>query len=127
MSWLLFALGTIVLWSIVNIIDKHVITDELKDPYLCTVIYGGVFFLIFSTFTLIFGSFALPLKFKLLAMAIGAIFLGGIFLYYKSLQYEEVSRVIPVFALGALFVLAFAILFLGERLSALKLLGILQK
>lgn len=41
MLWITFALLAALAWAIVGILDKYVITHELKDPILATVMFGG--------------------------------------------------------------------------------------
>ncbi len=124
MLWLLFAISAALLWATVTIIDKHVVSDELKDPFLCATVFGFGLFIILSLFSLFFIEFTLPLKVIALALGIGFLYIGGIFLYYRALQVEEASRVAPILSLTALWVFALAVLFLKESFSALQLLGI---
>ena len=94
----------------------------------------GVFKLLFySTFV-----FLIPItayffatgghSFTLFELQAGAIvgigLLGGYFLYFKSLEAGNVSLVGPISELWCVFTAIAAVLFLGERLSAIQVAGI---
>ena len=120
MSWFVFALIAAFLWSLVNLIDKHVIDKELKDPILCSTVYSFMVFIIFFFSSLAFG---LP-SFSWQAFLAGLLFSLAIYCYYKALTSGEVSRVIPLTYLNVLLVLGIAVVFLGEPLTLLDILGI---
>ena len=38
MSWVLYCLGAVVVWAVVNILDKFVMSKEAKDAYLAAAV-----------------------------------------------------------------------------------------
>ncbi len=122
--WLIFTLASAILFSITNIIEKHVISDELKDSKLSISIYGISYFVI-GLVMLIIAKTDIILNASF-AIAISAGISMGLarWLYYKSLKREEVSRVIPLYLITPLFVLILGIIFLNETFTLQKYLGI---
>jgi len=55
MTWLYLVIATIVLWTIVNLFDKYIISHELRDPVLVVTIFGLTSCLLFVGFALIVG------------------------------------------------------------------------
>ena len=53
MLWIWLTLFVAFVFAIINVTDKHIVTDELKDPFLCAVVYGVISFLIFGPMALI--------------------------------------------------------------------------
>lgn len=125
MPWIILAILAALVWTAVNIIDKFIITKELRDPILATVISGISTFVLFGVVALLFGNILLPLSTIVIAIIAGAAFNIAILLYYFAMSKEEVSRFIPVLSAVPLFVLFFSFIFLGERFPALTYLGIL--
>lgn len=125
MLWTLLILAVTFLWATVNITDKHVVTDELRDPPLCVVIYGVIAFLMYGLITIFFKpNFAFPLSTKLIAMSAGIALGLAVFLYYVALRREEVSRVIPLLNFNPVFVLLLATIFLNEFFTPAHYLAI---
>lgn len=125
MLWIILTLTVAFIFAILNVIDKYILTDELKDPILCTTVYGFVTFFILGIITLITKqNLLIPLNIILISLFAGIFLSIGIFFYYKSLSHEEVSRVIPLLSLGPLFVLILATIFLNETFTLVKYLGI---
>ena len=100
MLWLLLILITVFVWAFINVYDKHIVSDELRDPFLCTVIYGFIMFVSFGlVFFLTKQKFLFNVNFIMPSFIAGIVLAGAIFFYYKSLSYEEVSRVMPMLEL----------------------------
>lgn len=121
--WYIPALLASILWAVVVIVDKLVLTHHIKDAFS---------YQIFLTFTLVpialvlflCSSFHNSIWLSLLILLVGMIF-GLVFvLYNKALLVEEVSRVTPLFYLAPLFVLLLSSLFLAENLSTRRYIGI---
>ena len=127
MQWFILALIASILWAVVVIVDKFILTHYIKD---------AVSYQVFLTLTMLpflisllpFTShntnsstpIILPVIIILLGVAMGLVFV----LYNKALMIEEVSRVTPLFYLSPLFVLLFSFMFIGEGLSLRRYLGI---
>ena len=124
-SWILFVLLAQFIWSFTTIIDKFVISKKYIANPLVYIVINGLTNLIFI-FLLPFFSFE-PLKILdfLIALLSSAGFAVGVVLYYKAVQYEEISRITLLYQSTPLFVFILASIFLKESLTAYKLLGFL--
>lgn len=126
MSWIIYPIAVAFIWAIIDIIDKHVIDGELKDPLVCTTISGFVLFLLFSIIAIVKGTvFNVPNLARVLLVLAGAIYAIAVIFYYSAFQKEKVSILVPLFPLRALFVVLFSFLVLGEKLLPLQYLGII--
>ena len=119
MSWLLFALLGINLWTFANIIDKNVVSKRVKHPLSALVIvnipalfYGLIAFFITKVFS-VEGFF----------LGLGWTFI--LLLYYKALSLDEASKIIALYSMTPIFVSIFAFMFLGEAFGAEKYIGII--
>jgi len=124
MSWVIFALAAAVIWSIVNIFDKHILSQELKDPILATTATGSSLFLFFSVASLFFGSVYLPFSIIVPAFLAGMSYCIAILIYYTVMRKEEISRIMPIFSVIPIFVAILAYFLLGETFTKLTYLGI---
>jgi uncharacterized membrane protein len=48
MTWLAFTLLAAFIWTVVNIVDKHVIGHEFRDPVVAIVLKSYVAFIVFA-------------------------------------------------------------------------------
>jgi len=127
MQWFILALIASILWAVVVIVDKFILTHYIKDAVSYQV-FLTLTMLPFLIFLLPFTSHStnsstptiLPVIIILLGVAMGLVFV----LYNKALMIEEVSRVTPLFYLSPLFVLLFSFMFIGEGLSLRRYVGI---
>ena len=124
MLWLILTLVAAFLWAIVNVLDKHIVCDELKDPKLCSMIYGLVFFIFTTIAAFIFKT---PIIFNIVsafAIAGGVLATIAVLFYYDSLEEGDVSKVVALFLLVPLFVLFFSFIFLGETFGLKEYIGL---
>jgi len=127
MQWFILALIASILWAVVVIVDKFILTHYIKDAVSYQV-FLTLAMLPFLIFLLPFTSHntnsptptILPVIIILLGVAMGLVYV----LYNKALLIEEVSRVTPLFYLSPLFVLLFSFMFIGEGLSLRRYVGI---
>ena len=127
MQWFILAFIASILWAVVVIVDKFILTHYIKDAVSYQV-FLTLTMLPFLIFLLPFTShntnsstpIILPVIIILLGVAMGLVYV----LYNKALLIEEVSRVTPLFYLSPLFVLLFSFMFIGEGLSLRRYLGI---
>ena len=127
MQWFILALIASILWAVVVIVDKFILTHYIKDAVSYQV-FLTLTMLPFLIFLLPFTShntnsstpIILPVIIILLGVAMGLVYV----LYNKALLIEEVSRVTPLFYLSPLFVLLFSFMFIGEGLSLRRYVGI---
>jgi len=127
MQWFILAFIASILWAVVVIVDKFILTHYIKDAVSYQV-FLTLTMLPFLIFLLPFTSHntnsstptILPVIIILLGVTMGLVYV----LYNKALLIEEVSRVTPLFYLSPLFVLLFSFMFIGEGLSLRRYVGI---
>lgn len=122
--WAIFSISAALCWAIANIIDKTILTKWVNKP-LVPIIVTGVVWLLFGIAVFISRGFSyLSLSNVILAILTGIVSILAWISYFKAMQTQEASRVIPLTNLSSLFVLVLAAVFLGEILTPLKYLGI---
>ncbi len=110
--WFFLALVTAFLWSVVNIVDRIVVSRLIKSAMIPVIINGLVALLVGALILFFEGIPATP-YFWIGLLAGGFCFVGTTF-YYFALQGEEASRVVPLFAFTTLWVILGAAIFLQE-------------
>lgn len=125
MSWIIFSLLAALIWAVANTIDKYVLTKWIKNPYIPVIVFIIVGF--FSALVILFfqGIQILTVTQLLLVFLTGAFTISNLIFYLKAVQIAEISRIIPFFSLGPLFVAILGAIFLGEVFSETIYLGIL--
>ncbi len=125
LNWIYFVLIAQGIWSITSVIDKIVISKGyIKNPAVYIVLNGLTNILLI--FLLPFVGFE-PLKlfdFGVLLLS-GAMFSFAVTIYYKAVQYDEISRVVMFYQFIPVFVLILSLLFLGEVLTKNYFIGFL--
>ena len=124
-NWIYFVLVAYSIWSITSLIDKIVISrGYIKNPLVYIVLNGLMN--IFLIFLLPFVGFDI-LSFSdfLIALLFGIMFSVAVAVYYKAVQYEEISRIIILNQIQPIFVLFLAFVFLGDILTPNHLIGFL--
>lgn len=135
MMWIFIALAAYFFWGLVNIGDKYLISQKIKNPYtyLVYLVWAGGLGLLLIPFV----DFFVPETSSLFLIAIASTlyFLGSVF-YYQAVKIEDISRVniwwnlIPVFTLIISWLtineqltnnqfLAFIILLLGAIIASI--------
>lgn len=125
MLWFFLALLAAFFISIANILDKHVISDEMKHPLVGASMAGFTLFVFFSLFSLFSDPLSLPPVIIIFSFLGGMCYNLALFFYYKTAQSGEISRVVPAFKLDVVFVLLFSFLFLGEVLTLFQYGGVI--
>lgn len=125
MLWAILAILVAFIWAALNITDKFIITKWVREPFAPLIIFSIVG-LISSIFIYIFQGFSYLSFFNIfLTVLSGTILVLTMWLYFKALKIEEVSRVIPMFYFSPFFTLILAALFLNEIFTPVKYIGIL--
>ncbi|MDD5162952.1 MAG: EamA family transporter [Candidatus ainarchaeum sp.] len=125
MSWVLFAVLAALIFAVVNTIDKFILTKWVRNP-LINVSILGIVGLIASAVIFLTQGFASFSLFNIgLAIISGFLYFLGNALYFKAVQFEEISRIVPIFYLSPFFVLVIASVFLNEVLAPIKYFGII--
>jgi drug/metabolite transporter (DMT)-like permease len=122
MEWFMFALIAPVVFAGVDVIDKHILTNHVANPFsyklLSVLMEVPIPFLLLALTPV---SFSFP--WSVLSMFVGFIFSLSSILYLKAMGVEEASRVIALLFISPIFVLPLAFIFLGETLNLPKNLG----
>lgn len=139
MLWLIITLFSYFILAIVFLVDKSLLIGSIPNPKLYAFYVGslGILILVLAPFV----GFYIPERSPLiLSLSAGAIYVLGLFWFYKTLQLFEASRVVPaiggltpLFTFGFLYIftfgqtvltpkdfLAFILLILGTVLINLK-------
>lgn len=120
MNWVVFTVASAATTALSNIIDRVVLTKWVKDARFAMVITGIVWGLVGVALAI---NSELSLNQGVLALGVGMLIPLSYFTYYKAVQLEEVSRIVPFFYFCPLFVLLIAFFFLGEVLTSRQYLG----
>ena len=110
MSWLIVIISAYFIFAVVNLVDKYLLAGPIPDPKVYTFYIGvlGVLVLFLAPFV----GFSVPQPSQIiLSLLAGAIFIYGLFWFYKALRDFEVSRVVPaiggilpLFTLGLIYI-----------------------
>src|SRR3989338_5525137 len=125
MSWVLLTLLAVNLWAISNVIDKHIINRHVRNPWIIVSIETVTTILLTSLIVLFSQIFVPDTAHAILGIVVGFLWFGGIVFYFRALQDEEVSRVVPFFAIIPIFTLLLATVLLKETFTPGKYAGIL--
>lgn len=115
MTWLIFTLVAMLLWAVVNIIDKHVVDAELRDEVSVTRIAGGMMGVMFIVVSLLVEPNLVTRAFSWSAFLAGVVYSAAIWFYYYVMRREEVSRFVPAIGLEPIFASAVAFFLFNER------------
>lgn len=126
MSWTLLALIGPFLWSIGNHVDKFLIEKYFKTKSIGTllifssligVVVAPIFFLIRPEV------FSISLVHALILVISGMVGAVIFWLYFKALEDEEVSIVVPFFQLIPVFAYILGYFILGESLTTIQIIA----
>ncbi len=123
MGWVELVLTTSLLWTITSTIEKYTLTKWIRNPLIPTIILAFISLIAALIILGIRPELLLP-KHMLVALGAGVLSTLSIFLYFRAVKIEEISRVVPLFFLTPLFVCLLAGIFLGEMFSADKYIGV---
>ena len=110
MSWLSVAILAYLIFAVVSLVDKYLLAGPIPNPKVYTFYIGvlGVLVLFLAPFV----GFSVPQPSQIiLSLLAGAIFIYGLFWFYKALRDFEISRVVPaiggilpLFTLGLVYI-----------------------
>ena len=124
MSWIALSILAAFLWAASNIVDKYLLGKLVRNALLPVIVLGIVGLAASALVFFIQGFDSLSLPHAALAIFAGVMYIVMVYCYYYALQSEDVSKVIPLFYFGPLFIAIGAAVFLGEIFTPLKYLGI---
>ncbi len=124
MSWVTLSLLAALLYAVVYVLDKIILTRYQLKPQIAIAVSCLTTAIFFIPLSLTRGNINLPPAYILLGLAAGVVNGLAIFLYYRVMAREEVSRLVPILSLTPAFVFVLSFLFLNERFTAPIYLGI---
>ncbi len=124
LSWVLLSITAAFLLAVVHILDKYILTKLVKDPRIPITVLGFVA-LITAVLLYIKGIVLLDKVNIVLGLTAGAFSVLQLLLYFRAVQLEEISRVVPVYYLNTLFVALLASVLFGEVFGIAQYLGII--
>ncbi|MFH1409156.1 MAG: EamA family transporter [Nanoarchaeota archaeon] len=124
MNWAMMTVGAAFFYAIVGIIDKFIIGHDIRDPVFVTTVMGIVTFVLLGAISLFMGHIMMPVHLIIVSMSAGMIFRGAVILYFEALQKGEISSIAPVMSTKSIFLIIFAMIFLGEHFPILTYFGI---
>lgn len=108
------ALLAAVIYSLSGLIEKRVV-DKIRDARAALFVVGFGILPILAFYLVYFN--ALSTYALLLAVISGIFFMGGFFLYFDSLEKEQVSKTYSVGVVQPLLIIIFSIAVLGEHIT----------
>ena len=125
-SWFWYALMGPAIWSLVNHIDKYIISRYFEGRNVGSlVIFTGCAGFLVSIPILIFDFSAILISLKsIVFIAInGAVLIAAFIPYFYALENEEASLVTPLYQLIPVFGCLLGLAFLGEQLTGPQIVG----
>lgn len=124
MSWIFLSVLAALIWAVVNIFDKYIISKLVDRPIVPVIILGAIGLLASAAIFFTSGFQPLSTVNILLAITAGIFYVLAVFFYFHAAKIEEISKVVALFYLTPLFILIIAAFFLGEIFTPIKYLGI---
>lgn len=122
--WAIFAICAAFFYAIESVLDKVAVSRQIKKPAEATIIGGGAVFVSLIVIGLLGGGGFAPLNVMMICALSGIIAHAVNWFYFLALRKEEVSRVMPVYAIMPVITTIFAYFVLGERFSVQTYIGI---
>ncbi len=122
MIWIPLALASYFFWALVNIGDKYVVSNRIKNPYVYMMWLAllGIVSIVLIPFI---DFFIPPLSIMLWLLAATSLYFYGGLPYIRAVQLEDISRVNIWWNLIPLFSLVLAWQFLGEQLAGQQIIA----
>ena len=122
--WILFSILAAITWSVVNIVDKYVVTKWVDKPIVPVLIMGITGLVIGLGIIIPRGLSELSYINVIWTLVAGIFYTLMNIFYFKAAKIEEISRIVPLFSLVPLFVAILSAIFLGEIFTITTYLGI---
>ncbi len=124
-NWFLIALIAPILWSVVNHIDKYMLSKYLKERGVgALLIFSALASVIILPFIIFFYHsqiFNITLNDLLILIFVGFLSVLAFYFYLKGMDEEEASVVVPLFQLVPVFGYFLGYLILGESLNTTQI------
>lgn len=122
--WIIFALAAAMLWALDNILDKHLLTHELKDAYSYDILTNLNDILPIIVIPLFFQIRYDPV-FSYIALIFGVLTVIALLYYNKAMMKEEASRIASLEWTSPVFVAILSFILFGETLPLWGYVGVL--
>lgn len=99
MSWIFLSVLAALIWAVVNIFDKYIISKLVDRPIVPVIIMGVIGLLASAAIFLTSGFQPLSTINILLAIIAGVFYVLTVFFYFHAVKIEEISKVIALFYL----------------------------
>lgn len=124
MDWLFLAFIGTFFSAVANIIDKYLLEKLVKNPHVPVVIDGFLGIVFALVLYLVFPIQDVSTITLFVCLFSGAMFTIVLIYYFKAVQSDEVSRIVPLFNLLPLFVLVASVAILGHQFTSENYAGI---
>ncbi len=120
----LYGIGAAFIWSLTNIIDKHLTHKHAGDGNVWAIVVLSCFFpVVLLPLAIYFSDISTSNQDAAILMLSGALMVCWIFFYLKALTEDDTSIVMTLLVLAPLFSLLFSKMLLGEVLTGTQLIG----
>lgn len=123
MTWLLFALLAPLIYTVVNFIDKYLVSRVVKEHDAMPIYTSLAGFLAGTVFWVVTGFPKLALFDGLIVILTGILTAWSLIVYFKALAIEDTSNVILFFQMFPIISLVLSSLFLHEAITSIQLGG----
>lgn len=123
MTWIIYALVAYAFVSVANIIDKFLVEKQIKDSSTIVLFTGTVAFVTGVLLYIIRGFPILPPDQLVCVIAAGVLLEIYLLPYFRALELEDASSVVPLFQAIPVFTLLFSFVFLKEVLLPKQYIG----
>lgn len=123
MNWIFFALLSPAVYALVNFIDKHLVSNAVKDYRAMPIYTSIVAFIAGTLFWIVTGFPVLGLRDAVIVIFTGMLAIWSLFFYFKALADEETTTIIILFQMLPVLSLIFGYVILGETISFRQLIG----
>lgn len=122
-SWLIFSLAAALIWAVVNILDKIVVSRYI-DKVVVYVVFTGLTSLLGIGLSLFFEVEILSAPYLILAILTGILYQAYTYLFFRALQISDASSVANMLLLVPMFSVIVGRFFFGELFQAWTYVGI---
>jgi transporter family protein len=127
MAWLFLAIISAILGGLTRVLQKVLLTEKDSDPYAFTFIFQITVAFFFLLYLLVTKSMNIPnLSGVIFNIILMMVFYGvGNLFTFKAFKLAEASEVAVIFASSTLWSVISAFFILGEKITNLKIVGII--
>jgi len=125
MKWFLFGLLAQASASVAVYIDNYVLEKHLKDYSVVAVATGCISFIIGTSLYTLRGFPYFTLHDTVFTLASGMLLFAYLLPYMKALEYDDPSRVVPLFQTTSVFAIIIAYALFGTVLTGVQIIGVL--